>query len=126
MEKEYLLRTNWTVSKARDSYGYNICSLYDVNKGGKVSSTCGGGYDMRGTVLGSWITREFKEELLQWPKEKVEDHYGLFIREGKVWCNGACGESSMLNIMNTLGYDYKTFPVKKKWDNIFYQFTKRD
>jgi hypothetical protein len=36
------LKFKYTTSKGRDSYGYNICSLWV--DGEKVSSTCGGGY----------------------------------------------------------------------------------
>lgn len=51
----------WTVSKGRDTYGYNICSLY-IN-GSKVSSCNGGGYDMKGTALGDWVEKQFTEDL---------------------------------------------------------------
>jgi len=71
VKERYNLKFKWTVSKAVNTYGYNICSLF-VN-GQKVSSCNGGGYDMQGTCLGEWIEREFKDELLQL-KEKF---YGL-------------------------------------------------
>ena len=47
------LEFRWTTSRARDSYGYNRCTLYAGRD--KVASTCGGGYDMKGTVLGNFI-----------------------------------------------------------------------
>ena len=71
VKDRYNLKFKWTVSKAVNTYGYNICSLF-VN-GQKVSSCNGGGYDMQGTCLGEWIEREFKDELLQL-KDKF---YGL-------------------------------------------------
>ena len=71
MNNEYNLKFRWTTSKAANTYGYNICSL--VVNGEKVSACNGGGYDMQGTALGSWIARKFKKELLQF-KEKF---YGL-------------------------------------------------
>jgi hypothetical protein len=49
------------VSRGQDTYGYNIVSLYVDNK--KVASTCGGGYDMNGCVLGQWINQTFGNEL---------------------------------------------------------------
>ena len=71
LKDRYNLKFKWTVSKAVNTYGYNICSLF-VN-GQKVSSCNGGGYDMQGTCLGDWIEREFENELLQL-KDKF---YGL-------------------------------------------------
>jgi hypothetical protein len=61
----------WTVSRARDTYGYNICTLRVDSE--KVSACNGGGYDMEGTALAVWMEQEFKEELLQ----IKEEHYGL-------------------------------------------------
>ena len=61
----------YTTSRGRDSYGYNICSLWV--DGEKKASTCGGGYDMKGTALGNWISRKFQKELLTFNKS----FYGL-------------------------------------------------
>ena len=71
VKDRYNLKFKWTVSKAVNTYGYNICSLF-VN-GQKVSSCNGGNYDMQGTCLGEWIEREFKDELLQ----LKENFYGV-------------------------------------------------
>ena len=71
LKDRYNLKFKWTVSKAVNTYGYNICSLF-VN-GQKVSSCNVGNYDMQGTCLGDWIEREFKNELLQ----LKENFYGL-------------------------------------------------
>lgn len=57
-----LLEFKWTVSRGRNSYGYNICTLY-VDRG-KRASCNGGGYDMKGTSLGHWIAGEFRNELI--------------------------------------------------------------
>ena len=71
MKNRYILKYGYGTSKGRDSYGYNIVRLKvdDII----ASRTCGGGYDMRGTVLGDWIASEFKEELLKLDKK----YYGL-------------------------------------------------
>jgi len=74
MERE-ILKFKWTVSRARDTYGYNICSLY-VN-GKKVSGCNGGGYDMKGTALGAWVEMRFKDELLK----LKEEFYGLTFHD---------------------------------------------
>ena len=144
--KETTLKFKWTVSKARDSYGYNICSLWIHGK--KVSSCNGGGYDMKGTALGNWVEREFEKELLKLTKE----FYGLSFhdpnydpgkaivenqtveereKEGKSigleryqafhsasskiptekhiipLIDGACGFSSVEDILNATGYQLK-------------------
>jgi hypothetical protein len=56
------LEFKWTVSRGRDTYGYNICSLYV--DGRKASSCDGGGYDMEGTALGTWLARAYAERLV--------------------------------------------------------------
>ena len=66
-----VLKFKWTVSRARDTYGYNICTLYV--DGTKATRCNGGGYDMEGTCLGDWIAKEFKNELMKLNTE----FYGL-------------------------------------------------
>jgi len=56
-----LLEFKWTVSRGRDTDGYNICSLYV--DGRKVASCNGGGYDMKGTALGNWIAKAYADRL---------------------------------------------------------------
>jgi len=53
----------WTISQARDSEGWNICSLWVRET--KEASTCGGGYDMKGTALGNYIEKRFQDRLLK-------------------------------------------------------------
>lgn len=65
----------WTVSRARDSYGYNIMTLYVDGK--KVAQCNGGGYDMKGTVLAHWVASTFKEQLLG----LKEEFYGLTFHD---------------------------------------------
>jgi len=61
--KVYSLHFKWTISKGRETYGYNICSLL-VN-GTKVAQCMGGGYDMQGTVFANWLEKEFAPELMR-------------------------------------------------------------
>jgi hypothetical protein len=64
----------WTISRARDTYGWNVCKLY-VN--GQVVAGCnGGGYDMVGTVFGTYLERAFSARLVERIKEH---HYGLYF-----------------------------------------------
>ena len=67
----YNLKFKWTTSKAQDSYGYNICTLFVNNE--RRTRCNGGGYDMQGTCLGNWIARQFEKKLLEFKK----DFYGL-------------------------------------------------
>ena len=83
---EKTLEFKWTVSKGRQTYGYNICTLRVDGK--KVSSCNGGGYDMNGTVLGDWIAKEFSNELtkleIPWTKrngDDVQEYYGLSFHD---------------------------------------------
>jgi len=56
------LEYKWTVSRGRDTYGYNICTLYA--DGRKVSRCDGGGYDMEGTCLGSFLAKRYADRLV--------------------------------------------------------------
>ena len=53
----------WSISRGRDTYGYNICSLWIHER--KEATTCGGGYDMKGTVLGEFIEKHYQDRLLK-------------------------------------------------------------
>lgn len=66
------LEFHWTVSRGRNTCGYNICSLY-VN-GRKVSACNGGGYDMKGTSLGHWIAKHYADRLRALPVEKFPEN----------------------------------------------------
>ena len=118
------LNISWSVSRGQDTYGYNICRLDDVRTG-KRYRTCGGGYDMIGSVLGEWLEDRFQEELralvADLPKQKYggtsymqiseeinPKYYGLTISpDGKVCLDGACGVSSMQQIGRALGLNFQ-------------------
>ena len=72
--KTYALETNWTVSRARGSYGYNVCTL---RVDGKKAAGCnGGGYDMTGTVIGLWL-QNFQDRL----RKLDHEFYGLSFHD---------------------------------------------
>lgn len=133
-----LLRFKWTVSKARDTYGYNICSLYAA--GVKVASCNGGGYDMQGTALAEYLAEQFQPQLLAikdqaytvWKRasDKPEDGYdsknnedglyGMSLEkrpEGdKVELDGACGQTSIERIAEAAGIELTSAQTDKdKW-----------
>ena len=105
------LKFKYTTSRGRDSYGYNICSLWV--DGEKTASTCGGGYDMKGKALGNWIARKFQNELLKFK----EEFYGLkFYKQSSnlptekhthATLDGACGFECMTAILKNIGYSLK-------------------
>lgn len=111
------LTITWSVSRAQDSYGYNICRL-DSNTTGKRYKTCGGGYDMVGTVFAKWLEAEHQEKLQTlfngldatpyastgWLQ--VKEFYGMFKRQGgSIRLDGGCGIESMINIAKAIGLD---------------------
>ena len=119
------LTFNWTTSRARDSYGYNICTLRDFKRD-KIASTCGGGYDMKGTVLGDMINKYFTHELKKLVAnsgslDTPSGYYGLshyntkaktskrrFLKRAssntKTYVDGGCGFDSMRRILEKIGF----------------------
>jgi hypothetical protein len=71
MNERTVLEFKWTISRGRETYGYNICSLYA--DGEKVSSCNGGGYDMKGVALGNYIARRFALELAALKPENMPE-----------------------------------------------------
>lgn len=124
MQTSTVLSFKYTTSKGRDTYGYNIVTLYA--NGEKVARTCGGGYDMRGTCLGDYIKANYIErlKLLKGNTGSMDDgagYYGLSFhyetkemprsykthkeyQEGDtISLDGACGESCMVRIAEAIG-----------------------
>lgn len=125
MNKEHYLVLKWTVSRGKDSYGYNICTIWDGNK---PYRTCGGGYDMIGSVFAAWLKEKYIDKLKTltpydenysmeyWQKhgyQPRQENYGLFCRNGR-WClDGACGFSAMTDIAKKIGLEIKSLYDKK-------------
>ena len=110
----YKLKFKWTTSKGRFTYGWNICSLYIDGK--KVGSVNGGNYDMKGSVFGTWVQSQFKDDLINLDKEY--NALKFFDKETKKYAyskistdiytlpsiDGACGFESVSRIVEDLGY----------------------
>lgn len=106
------LSLSWSVSKGRDTEGYNICRLDDGNTG-KRYKCMGGGYDMIGTVFGDWLKDVYQAEL-QANRAVVTGMYGARSREdGSVSLDGACGLECMLDIAKAIGLEVEREYVKK-------------
>jgi hypothetical protein len=119
------LSISWSVSRGRDTYGYNICRL-DSRQSGSRYKCMGGGYDMIGTVFGDWLECEYQRELVELvaglelqpygnggtgtKTVKAEDYkntfYGLFVRaDGSVYLDGACGLDCMKRVAEAIGLE---------------------
>lgn len=142
------LHFKWTVSRGRDTYGYNICTL--LVDGEKVGKTCGGGYDMQGTVLGQWLTNEYQEQLVKLFANELDSlaysnkegtiqkgietkfgttqkYYGGYLHVDargpkyyRVSLDGACGIESMKRIAEAIGITFKWNPESEKYKNHTY------
>ena len=123
----WVVEWRWSVSRARDSYGYNVCNAYV--DGVKVGGCNGGGYDMKGAALAPWLETQVRltDEFygLSWhdpnwrvpekvaKREEAGESLGLeryqayFAASNKVrtekhvvpQIDGACGLSSLLRAL---------------------------
>ena len=117
------LDLSWSISRGRDTEGYNICRLDDANTG-KRYKCIGGGYDMVGTVFGDYLNDVYQDRLVklfqgradiaeagyQVPGyNKIEGLYGITLNPGSVaHCDGGCGISSMIQIAEAIGLEVQT------------------
>ena len=113
------LKISWSVSRGRDTYGYNICRLDDGDSGKRFRCS-GGGYDLVGTVFGEWLQETHQAQLQAFfvaNQDKLTkygstqrlthpDHYGAFVMpNGSIHLDGACGSSSMRAIAEAIGLE---------------------
>lgn len=111
------LSLSWSVSRGRETYGYNICRL-DDHETGKRYRCSGGGYDMVGTVIGQWLADHYQDRLVAIAERmsarynKADryqtdqgDLYGGCWRTdvNRVTLDGACGRESMCKIAEAVG-----------------------
>jgi hypothetical protein len=120
--KTYNLEIKWSISKGRETCGYNICSLWDINK---KYQTYGGGYDMLGTVFAQWLFANFKERIIKtcMPATRTkpncysncDGYYGFFHSQesGNYWLDGACGFECMTTIAKAIGLDIQKIYNRK-------------
>jgi len=124
-----LITITFGTSRGRDTWGYTIVTLRQQGARGQYMepypprrySCNGGGYDMKGTVLGQFLADFFREGL---KKLSSEEFYGLFFwsksAPGKPYkkhiryhdgddiiADGACGWSCMRDILNALGFEIR-------------------
>jgi len=93
------LNFKWTVSRGRETYGYNICTVKDTRR--ETNHRCnGGGYDMQGTSFALWLMATYPDRLASMNREGF---YGIREYQGKIHLDGACGLSSMKRIAEAIG-----------------------
>ena len=108
-----IINLKWTTSKARDTFGYN--RLTGTAMGDKYVA-CGGGFDMIGSVLGSFIADHFQALLKDHAKDlerravssqnTFPAHYGLYEKsDGSIYIDGACGEECVYAIAKAAGLE---------------------
>lgn len=117
--KSDFLTLRYGTSRGRDTYGYNLVTATSTRTGRKYR-TCGGGYDMAGTVLGDYL-QDVAQDRLRALRDTVTlreyggtgwtcgaDHalYGLtWAPDGRACLDGGCGLSSMERIATAVGID---------------------
>ena len=126
MNNKYNLKFKWTTSRGRDTYGYNICSLF-VN-GEKDAACNGGGYDkfdQEFTGL-KFHNPDWKPSQKTLDQEKKDGFVGLaryqdfHSASNKLptekhiipSIDGACGFSSVEKIINQIGYTLELIDYK--------------
>lgn len=152
MDETYL-EVKWSVSRGRDTYGYNICTIVDTSTGKKYRCN-GGGYDMTGTSFGEWLEDVHGDELVKlvphqertydadgkYVSQKGLGHgfYGLthLIEPSKLddkgfkrvtpHLDGACGFESMRRIAEALGLRVKSMNLTRQGNARGYLITSAD
>lgn len=124
------LSLSWSVSRGRETYGYNICRLDDRERGQRFKCM-GGGYDMVGTVLAEWLCANYQEKLLAikersayyFSTEKGHESrdpengafYGMkyHVDDNKISIDGACGLDCVMRIAEAIGLEFNRDYIAK-------------
>ena len=118
------LALSWSISRGRDTYGFNICRL-DSHDSGKRYRCMGGGYDMTGTVVADWLASEHQDKLSAWVTTIDLDnsrsdylttrhpYYGVRVGSTSVHVDGACGIECVIRIAEACGIELKRLSNRK-------------
>ena len=101
----------WSTSRGRETYGYPLVIARD-ERGRKVGSTCGGGYDLLGTVVAEILETVYSErvqalasviplrtaDIPQWSDAAMLRHLSYVTPEGHVSLDGAVGIETVTKI----------------------------
>lgn len=134
MTEATYLSVKWTVSRGRETFGYNIVTLTDTTTGKRYRCN-GGGYDMVGTVFGQWLQDVHADALAEiagqahiirpLTGDRIEQDYGRSLygmtasykdtaRPVHIYLDGACGFESMRTIAKAIGLTVKSMDVDRK------------
>ena len=105
-----VLEEKWSVSKGRETYGYNICSLWYGKI--KVASCNGGGYDMSSTALSNLLNLYFQDRL-----NSIQNfEYGLYENNitGNNYISYGIGVNAINKIIKHCGMSVRVNEVKVK------------
>ena len=97
---------SYGVSRARDTYGYNIVTLTSSAQGKKFRCM-GGGYDMHGQVLGEYVQYCATQEQLLAAVSADDSLPVTVLHTGCAVVVGASGEASVLRLMRAIGWEVK-------------------
>lgn len=87
-------------------------TLYDELLGTR-NRAAGYGYDKLGTVFGSWLSKNYKEEIEA--LENKSNFYGIYSRkDGSFYLEGACGFECMEKIAEAIGLKVYTIHFNRK------------
>jgi hypothetical protein len=106
------INIKWGVSRGRDSYGYTTCVLRD-DRDNKWAGCNGGGYDMKGTVVGHWIAAAFPAELRKIKEADMPEETGWQSDFTRV-CAAKCNEDIEKKIFEEYTKEGATSRVQAK------------
>lgn len=129
MKKIKRLALSWSVSRGRDTYGYNICRLDDTSTGDRFKCM-GGGYDMVGSVFGSWLEACYQDRLVKLRdrascffktgemtrvNDRADRLYGMayIVEDDRISLDGACGLECMIRIAEAIGLEVERDYIAK-------------
>ena len=113
------LNERWSISKAKDTEGYNRLALVDVNHAVRKNiSECGGGYCMRSAALGHWLELFLKSDQGQ----KHLEHLAQNVKK-LIWSQGETNCSSQDHIiLKQLPYALTMYQHKERLQNVYDSF----
>ena len=118
-----------SVSRGRDTYGYNICRLDDTSTGDRFKCM-GGGYDMQGTVFGEWLEACYQDRLVVLKdranyffktgettraNDRPDRLYGMayIVEDDRISLDGSCSLECMIRIAEAIGLEVERDYIAK-------------
>lgn len=105
MGRSVVVEWRWTVSRGRDTYGYDICTC--TADGVPVGRCNGGGYDMHGASLAEFLNDAFPDEVKRLARGNARRNRPLYAVRGRGGINGACGLDCVVDCMKAMGLSVK-------------------